>query len=296
MPRSNRIPIARDHASDAGFWTKKRLGQHLLRDSTVVRDSLQALGTVPGDTILEIGPGLGAMTEALLSLDAQVLGVELDPKACEVLQSRFGSFPNFRLIQGDILKVDLRSLTANVAPGKLQIAANLPYYITTPVLAKLLEEEIPFKRMVALTQWEVAERLAASPGRKTYAAISVLIQFWCEIKVLRRVLPGAFTPPPKVDSGLILFQKLEKPSVDVVDRSLFFSVVRSCFGKRRKTLKNSLKMSRDPELKERDFDTAFKAAGIDPARRPETLSLLEFSKLSNAIDQFRQGVPNGGIE
>lgn len=283
MPGRKRIPIDREAAEKAGFWTKKHLGQHLLRDSTVVELGLQALRAEEAGAILEIGPGLGALTESLLKTGKPVIGVEVDPKACEALRERFSSMPNFELIQADILKLDLVSLMLERKVERLCIAANLPYYITTPVIAKLLEDELPFERMVALTQWEVAERLCAPPGSKTYAAISVLVQFWCEMKILRKVQPGAFTPPPKVDSGLLLFERRKKPAVDLKDRKLFFKVVRSAFGKRRKTLRNGLKMSGNAFLESADLDAAFAASGIDSQRRPETMSLEEFAKLANAL-------------
>jgi 16S rRNA (adenine1518-N6/adenine1519-N6)-dimethyltransferase len=283
MPGRRRIPIDREAAEKAGFWTKKHLGQHLLRDSTVVELGLQALNPAGAGAILEIGPGLGALTESLLKTGLPVLGVEVDPKACEALRDRFSGMANFELVQADILKLDLLEMVRARKFERLCIAANLPYYITTPVIAKLLEDELPFERMVALTQWEVAERLCAPPGSKTYAAISVLVQFWCEVKILRKVQPGAFTPPPKVDSGLLLFERRKKPAVELKDRKLFFKVVRSAFGKRRKTLKNGLKMSGDAFLESADLEAAFKAAGIDPVRRPETMSLEEFARLSNAL-------------
>jgi 16S rRNA (adenine1518-N6/adenine1519-N6)-dimethyltransferase len=278
-----RIPIDREAAEKAGFWTKKHLGQHLLRDPTVVELGLKALRPEACGAILEIGPGLGALTDSLVKQGVPVVGVEVDPKACAALRERFHGVGNFELVEADILKLDLGSLLAQRSLTKVSIAANLPYYITTPVIAKLLEEEVPFERMVALTQWEVAERLCAAEGSKTYAAISVLVQFWCEVKILRRVHPGAFTPPPKVDSGLLLFERHGRPRFEVRDRKLFFRVVRSAFGKRRKTLRNGLKMSGDPFLETTDLEAAFVRSGIDPSRRPETMSLDEFAKLANSL-------------
>jgi 16S rRNA (adenine1518-N6/adenine1519-N6)-dimethyltransferase len=285
MPGSRRIPIDKEAAEKAGFWAKKRLGQHLLRDSTVVELGLQALKPAEAGAILEIGPGLGALTESLLQSGLPVIGVEVDPKACAALEERFSGLPNFHLIQADILKLDLNALIRERKLERLCIAANLPYYITTPVIAKLLEDEVPFDRMVALTQWEVAERLCALPGSKTYAAISVLVQFWCEVKILKKVAPGAFTPPPTVDSGLLLFERRKTPLLELKDRKLFFKIARSAFGKRRKTLRNGLKMSGDAFLESADLEAAFLASGVDPQRRPETMSLQEFAKLSNALSE-----------
>lgn len=271
----SRIPIAKAAAAEAGFWTKKGLGQHLLRDPSVADQIVKALEPAGADMILEIGPGLGALTERLLELGPMVLGVECDPKACAVLRSRFGSLGRFRLVEADILKADLDGLVAG--SRSLRVAANLPYYITTPVLARLLEERLPFTRLVALTQWEVGLRLAAPPGGKDRAAISVLAQYHCEVELLRKVYPGAFTPPPKVDSALVLFKRRLAPAAIVRNERLFFKLVRACFEKRRKTLKNGLKMwglDRAAETLAR--------AGLDPMRRPETLSIEEFGRLCDA--------------
>ncbi len=280
---AKKIPIAREAAAKAGFWTKKRLGQHLLRDPSVASLAIQSLKAQDADLILEIGPGLGALTEGLLLLGVPVLGVEVDAQACAALASRFEGLGQFELLHADILELDLKAEMVKRGVKRVCIAANLPYYITTPVLAKLLEEEVPFTRMAALTQWEVAARLAAPPGGKDRAAISVLMQFWCRVEILRKVSPGAFTPPPKVDSALLLLERLPRPSVEVADRALFFKAVRASFGKRRKTLRNALKMSGEPVFESADLEAAFAAAKVDPVRRAETLSLEEWARLANAF-------------
>jgi 16S rRNA (adenine1518-N6/adenine1519-N6)-dimethyltransferase len=283
LPGPRRLPIAKAEAIAAGFWTKKRLGQHLLRDPSVLELTLKALRPEELDWLLEIGPGLGALTEGLLRSGKPVVAVEIDPKACAALKERFAGQAHFELIQADIMELDFAAFLKG-REGRFGIGANLPYYITTPLLARLLEEGLPFVRMLALTQWEVGERLAAAPGTKNYAAISVLMQYWCRVEVLRKVGPGAFTPPPKVDSALLLLERLEKPRVTVKDPRQFFRIVRSCFGKRRKTMKNGLRMSRDPGLEDLDWDHLLTAAAIDPSRRPETLSLEDFARLSNCVE------------
>lgn len=279
-----RVPIAREAAQAAGFWTKKRLGQHLLRDPQVVEDSLAALEYKPEEGLLEIGPGLGALTEALLATGLPVAAVEVDPSACEALQLRFGAEPRFKLLQADVLKTDLSRFAAEALDGRpFHIAANLPYYITTPVLAQILESGLPFRRMVVLTQLEVAQRLAAQPGQGDWAAISVLAQYHCQVTLLRKVLRGAFTPVPKVDSALLLFERRAKPAVAVKDQALFFRVARSGFGMRRKTLRNALKMAPGLSYDGAALDRAFSASGIDGQRRGETLTLEEWAKLSDAL-------------
>ena len=281
---SERVPIDREAAQAAGFWTKKRLGQHLLRDPQVVADSLQALAAGPDEAILEIGPGLGALTEALLGLGLPLLAVEVDPSACEALQIRFGQEPRFHLMQADVLKTDLGAESARVFGGRpFHVAANLPYYITTPVLAKILESGLPFGRMVVLTQLEVAQRLAAEPGKPDWAAISVLAQYHCKVTLLRKVLRGAFTPVPRVDSALLMFERRTQPAVAVKRPELFFKVARSGFGMRRKTLRNALKMAPGLDFDGERLDAAFAASGVDGQRRGETLTLQEWAALSDAL-------------
>lgn len=281
---SERVPIDRASAQAAGFWTKKRLGQHLLRDPQVVADSLAALAAGPDDGLLEIGPGLGALTESLLGLGLPLLAVEVDPSACEALRLRFGQDPHFNLIQADVLKTDLKAEAARVLQGRpFHLAANLPYYITTPVLAQVLESGLPFGRMVVLTQYEVAERLAASPGDKEWSAISVLAQYHCQVKLLRKVLRGAFTPVPKVDSALLLFERRLEPAVAVGDPALYFKVARSGFGMRRKTLRNALKMAPGLDYSGAQLDAAFAACGLDGQRRGETLTLQEWADLTDVL-------------
>jgi 16S rRNA (adenine1518-N6/adenine1519-N6)-dimethyltransferase len=286
-----RVPIDREAARSAGFWTKKRLGQHLLRDAQVVEESIAALGWKKGEGILEIGPGLGALTESLLATGAVVLAVEIDPSACAALVRRFGHEPRFKLLQADVLDTDL-STEADKAFGgaPFHVAANLPYYITTPVLAQILESELPFGRMSVLTQYEVARRLAAKVGEEDYASISILAQYYCEIRILRKVPPGAFTPPPKVDSALLLFERRLKPAVEARDPKLFFKLTRSAFGKRRKTLRNALLMSAGLglQLEPPVLDAALESCGLRGQRRGETLSLQEYADLANALSARAQ--------
>jgi 16S rRNA (adenine1518-N6/adenine1519-N6)-dimethyltransferase len=275
-----RIAIPKNEAGQAAFWTKKGLGQHLLRDPTVAVDTLTALN--PGkDGILEIGPGLGALTESLLKAGGPVLAVEVDPKACQVLKQKF---PSLHIVQADVLEADLEALSKDAFQGgPFHIAANLPYYITTPILARILESGLGFGRMAVLCQWEVGRRLAAGPGGKDYSALSVMAQFRCKVSCLRKVLPGAFTPVPKVDSALVLFERLANPAVQVKDQALFFRVVRGAFGKRRKMLRNSLEMAEGLGIGRERLDEGFRRSGIDPSRRPETLKLEEFAALANGL-------------
>jgi 16S rRNA (adenine1518-N6/adenine1519-N6)-dimethyltransferase len=231
------------------------------------------------------------LTESLLATGAIVLAVEVDPSACAALVRRFGHEPRFKLLEADVLDTDLSEEAAKAFGGApFHVAANLPYYITTPVLAQILESGLPFGRMSVLTQYEVAERLAAKAGEDDYAAISILAQYHCQVRILRKVPPGAFTPPPKVDSALVLFERLAKPAVLAQDPNLFFKLTRSAFGKRRKTLRNALLMSAGLglQLEPPVLDAALEASGIQGQRRGETLSLQEYADLSNALSARAQ--------
>ena len=283
-----RLPISKNTAENAGFWTKKKLGQHLLRDSTVVRDILAALNAGKEEAVLEIGPGLGALTESLLMLDLPLAAVEVDPAACAALRERFGDLKQFTLVEGDVLKVDLSQICRQAFGDRpFHVAANLPYYITSPILAQVLESGLPFGRMVVLAQKEVADRLAAKPGNKTYGALSVMAQYRCKVTMLRKVLPGAFTPPPKVDSGLVLFERHQGPGAAGEGEAWFFRVVRAAFGKRRKTLRNSLKMG-GLGLEDTALDQAFDQSGISAGARPETLDINQFAALAKALAQLQE--------
>jgi 16S rRNA (adenine1518-N6/adenine1519-N6)-dimethyltransferase len=281
---TQRLEIPRSAARAAGFHTKKGLGQHLLRDASVVQAAIAALAPGPGDAILEIGPGLGAMTEHLLALGLPVLAVELDAKACAVLKQRFSACANLELVQANVLDCDLPALVKKSFGGRaFHVAANLPYYITTPILAQVLEGGLAFTRMACLCQWEVGARLQARPGTKDYSALTLMAQARADVRILRKVLPGAFTPPPKVDSALVLFERLPGLRVAAKDPALLFRVIRTGFGKRRKTLRNSLLMAPGEPWSQQRVDAALLGSGIDGGRRAETLGLEEFARLSDAM-------------
>lgn len=278
-----RIPLDRAAALAAGFRTKKRLGQHLLRDPDVVEATLAALDVKPGEGLVEIGPGLGALTAPLLGLGVPLLAVEVDPAACRALRTRFAGEDRFHLIEADVLKTDLALEAARALGGRpFHVAANLPYYITTPVLARLLERRVPFGRMVVLTQWEVAGRLAATPDSGDWGALSALAAYFCRVQVLRKVPRGAFTPVPRVDSGLVMFERRAEPAVAVKDEALDFRLVRAGFGMRRKTLRKALGLS-DPALAGPRLENALAGCGIDGQRRGETLQLIEWARLADAL-------------
>ena len=249
----------------------KRLGQNFLIDSAVVEGIVDAAEISEGDNVLEIGPGIGTLTQGLLEAGANVTAVELDKKLPAVLAHTLEGYENFKLVEGDILKVDVEELM----PQNFKVVANLPYYITTQILLTLMERKLPLTKIVTMVQKEVAERMIAAPGSKSYGAMTVAVQFRADVRIAFDVPPECFIPRPEVTSSVVVCDIRESPFK--VDETFFTKVVRAAFGQRRKTLINSLigaGFQRDAVAK------ALEVAGIEPARRAETLTLEEFAKLA----------------
>lgn len=260
-----------------GLRASKRLGQNFLINSAIVQGIVTAAEIEAGDRVLEIGPGIGTLTQGLAEAGAQVTAVELDKKLPAVLAETLKGYDNVKIVPGDILKTDIREL---MGQRPFKVAANLPYYITTPILMALLEQKLPITKIVTMVQKEVAERMIASPGGKDYGALSVAVQYFTAPEIVLEVPPSSFLPPPAVDSVVISCRVLENPSVSVEDEKMFFRVVRTSFGQRRKTLFNALKgLGLDKEI----VAAALEKTGIEPSRRGETLSLQEFAKLSDEL-------------
>ncbi|MBO6305597.1 MAG: 16S rRNA (adenine(1518)-N(6)/adenine(1519)-N(6))-dimethyltransferase RsmA [Selenomonadaceae bacterium] len=253
-----------------------RLGQNFLIDETVANGIVAAAEIKEGERVLEIGPGIGSLSEILLNAGAKVTAVELDKKLPEVLNETLAGYDNFTLISGDILKVDLVEIMGN-EPYK--VVANLPYYITTPILLTLLEKKLPITKIVTMIQKEVAERITANPGGKDYGAITLAFKYFTDTKISQIVSPKCFYPAPEVTSAVIVSDVLPNPFVKVKDEELFFKTVRAAFGKRRKTLSNALKSVFDKEV----VASALEKSNIDGARRGETLSIEEFAILTDNI-------------
>jgi len=255
----------------------KKLGQNFLIDADIVRGIVDAADIRPGDRVLEIGPGIGTLTQGLAEAGAEVTAVELDKKLPAVLARTLEGYDNVHIVPGDILKVNIPEI---MGPEPFKVAANLPYYITTPIIMTLLERRLPISRLVTMVQKEVADRMVAAPGTKAYGALSVAVQYYTRPHVELDVPPRSFIPAPDVDSVVIVCDVREKPPVETTDEKLFFRVVRASFGQRRKTLSNALKGAGfDKEI----IRQVLPAAGIDGSRRGETLSLDEFAAIANAI-------------
>ena len=252
-------------------------------DDSVLTDIVDGASVDDKDFIIEIGPGVGTLTAKLLMKAKKVTSIELDNDLIPILQEELGEHENFDLIHNDALKVDFNSLIGDEPSVKL--VANLPYYVTTPIIVKLLKDGYNFKSLTIMIQKEVAERINAEPNCKEYGALSVLVQYYCNTSIVRRVAPSCFIPRPKVESIVIRLDRLEAPRVNVKDENLMFALVRAGFNMRRKTLWNATKTF---NLSKEKLEEAFEKSGIDPKRRAETLSIEEFAHLSDCIYDAKQ--------
>ena len=257
----------------------KKLGQNFLIDENVVRQIVEAAELSEADTVLEVGPGIGTLTQGMAESKAKVVTVELDTRLLPVLATKLEGYDNVRVVHGDILKVNIME---EVGAPEFKVCANLPYYITTPIIFALLEKRLPMERLVAMVQKEVAERMAAQPGGKDYGALSVAIQYYTEPEIAFIVPPTSFIPAPAVDSAVIVCKRRSKPPVEVCDEALFFRVVKAAFSLRRKMLSNSLK---NMGIKSEQVAKWLELAGVDGKRRAETLSLEDFAKLTNSFNE-----------
>ena len=260
------------------FKFTKSLGQNFLVDDSVLNDIVDGAEVNNEDFIIEIGPGVGTLTAQLLMKAKKVTAIELDSSLIPILEKELGDSENFSLIHKDALKVDFNELIGDEKSVKL--VANLPYYVTTPIILKLLKDGYNFKSLTIMIQKEVAERINAAPNCKAYGALSVLVQYYCDTSIVRTVAPTSFIPRPKVESIVIKLDRLDKPRAETKDVKFMFEVVRAGFNMRRKTLWNAAKTLK---VNKENLEEAFKKSGIDPKRRAETLSVQEFATLADCI-------------
>ncbi|MDO4743829.1 MAG: 16S rRNA (adenine(1518)-N(6)/adenine(1519)-N(6))-dimethyltransferase RsmA [Clostridia bacterium] len=267
-----------------GFSFTKSLGQNFLIDKNILDKIVEGSGIDKDWGVLEIGPGAGTLTRELAARAKSVVAIEIDNKLIPLLQDTLSDFDNAEVICEDVMKVDLKCLIEEKF-GDIPVAvvANLPYYITTPIIMNFLENEIPVKSLTVMVQKEVADRMAARPGGKDYGALSAAVQFYTEPKIICRAEPHCFMPQPKVESQVVRLSVLEKPRVEVSDRSFMFKVIKSAFGQRRKTLLNALSKSPYISLEKSVVQEAILEAGLDVNIRGERLSLFEFARLSDII-------------
>ena len=254
----------------------KKLGQNFLIKRGIVDEIVHAAELTPGEPVLEVGPGIGTLTQGLAQSGADVTAIELDRRLLEVLDTTLASYDNVRIIHGDVLKLDVPSIM-NHKPFK--VVANLPYYITTPIIMSLLESKLPIERLVVMVQKEVALSMVAKPGTKDYGALSVAVQYYTEPDIVLDVPPKSFLPAPAVTSSVIRCVLRDKPPVDVIDEKLFFRVVKAGFAQRRKTFANTMKTT---GLSKDRIEELLAKANIDGQRRGETFTLQEFADVANA--------------
>lgn len=271
--------------SKHGFSFSKSLGQNFLIDGNVLEKIVEGSGVDKTVAALEIGPGAGVLTRELAKRSKKTVAVEIDKMLIPLLNETLSDFDNVRVINEDFMKLDLKKLFKEELEGEeTVVVANLPYYITTPVIMKLLEAECNIKSITVMVQKEVADRMAASPGTKEYGALSVAVQFYSEPKIIAKAEPSCFVPQPKVASSVVKMEISKQPRACVTDKKMFFKIVKSAFGQRRKTLVNALSKSPYIALEKERIISALKEMGLDENIRGERLSLEEFARLSNLLE------------
>ncbi|WP_282139302.1 16S rRNA (adenine(1518)-N(6)/adenine(1519)-N(6))-dimethyltransferase RsmA [Rossellomorea aquimaris] len=269
-----------------GFSFKKSLGQNFLIDPNILKNITEYAGLSEKTAAIEIGPGIGALTEHLARTSGKVVAFEIDQRLIPILDDTLSPYKNVKIINEDILEADVAAIINKEFEGfeDIMVVANLPYYVTTPIILKLLMERLPIRGICVMLQKEVGDRISAQPGTKAYGSLSIAIQYYTEAEMVMTVPKTVFMPQPNVDSAVIRLTKREKPPVEVISEDFFFIVTRSSFAQRRKTILNNLS-SQLPQGKEKKdmILEALSAAGIEPTRRGETLSIQEFGRLSDAL-------------
>ncbi|AUM63128.1 16S rRNA (adenine(1518)-N(6)/adenine(1519)-N(6))-dimethyltransferase [Brevibacillus laterosporus] len=272
-----------------GFSLKKSLGQNFLTDINILHNIIDAAELSKDKAVIEIGPGIGALTEQLCRAAGKVMAIEIDQRLLPILEDTLSPYDNITVVHGDVLKLDVAALIAEHLSGcsGVSVVANLPYYVTTPILMGLLESGIELDHIVVMIQKEVAERIAAKPGTKDYGSLSVAAQFYAETSIEMIVPASVFIPRPNVDSAVIKLSIHKQPIVEVADEKLFFRVVKASFAQRRKTLLNNLVTNYFGKEKKEQALQALEEADILPSRRGETLSIQEFATLANTIHRLQ---------
>lgn len=268
-----------------GFSFKKSLGQNFLIDTNILHSIVQAAEIDDQSGVIEIGPGIGALTEQLAKVAQRVVAFEIDQRLIPILKDTLHPYKNVSIINEDVLKADLKHIVHTYFDGfqRLNVVANLPYYVTTPILIQLLQSGINFQHIVIMIQKEVADRLAAKPGTKDYGSLTVMMHYYCQPSIVKIVPKHVFIPKPQVDSAIVKLSMREKPPVHVDDENFFFKLVRASFAQRRKTLQNNLMHQLMTKDNKQLLLGVFEETGIDGGRRGETLSIEEFALLSNAL-------------
>ena len=268
------------------FVFQKKFGQNFLIDSHVLDKIVSAAGITKDDFVLEIGPGIGTMTQYLAASARKVFAVEIDKALIPILEDTLKEFDNVQVINQDILKVDIKKLAEEHNDGKpIKVVANLPYYITTPIIMGLFESEVPIDSITVMVQKEVADRMKVGPGTKDYGALSLAVQYYAEPYIVANVPPNCFMPRPKVGSAVIRLTRHEKPPVEVADEKLMFRLIRASFNQRRKTLANGLNNSPELSYSKEEIQQTIEKCGFKAGIRGEALTLEDFAKLANSFSE-----------
>ncbi|MFB4165063.1 16S rRNA (adenine(1518)-N(6)/adenine(1519)-N(6))-dimethyltransferase RsmA [Alteribacillus sp. JSM 102045] len=275
-----------------GFSFKKSLGQNFLIDVNILNQIADAAGTNENDGVVEVGPGIGALTEQFAKRVKQVEAFEIDGRLIPILEDTLSPYDNVTIHNEDVLKADVKNVINEKMHDVHEIAVvgNLPYYVTTPILMKLLEQRLPVTRIIVMIQKEVADRIAAKPASKEYGSLSIAVQYYSNASTVTIVPKTVFVPRPKVDSAVLKLEIRKTPPVHVKNEEFFFKVVRASFAQRRKTIWNNLQHNLLGKERKELLAQSLKQAGIEPQRRGETLSMEEFANLSNELYDFTSGL------
>ena len=269
------------------FVFQKRFGQNFLIDTHVLDKIISASGITKNDFVLEIGPGIGTMTQYLAEAAREVTAVEIDDSLIPILKDTLKDWDNVSIIHGDILKTDIRQLAMEKNEGRpIKVVANLPYYITTPIIMGLFENQVPIDSITIMVQKEVADRMQVGPGTKDYGALSLAVQYYAKPEIVANVPPNCFMPRPKVGSAVIRLTRHDNPPVDVKDEKLMFLLIRASFNQRRKTLANGLKNSQELNYSKEQIESAIQKCGLPLNIRGEALTLEQFAELSNEFKKY----------
>ena len=268
------------------FAFQKRFGQNFLIDAHVLEKIVSAAGITKDDCVLEIGPGIGTMTQYLAESAGQVIAVEIDTNLLPILADTLKDYSNVKVINQDILKVDINELVKEYNNGRpIKVVANLPYYITTPIIMGLFESNVPIDNITVMVQKEVADRMQVGPGSKDYGALSLAVQYYANPYIVANVPPNCFIPRPNVGSAVIRLTRYQEPPVQVKDPKLMFKLIRASFNQRRKTLQNGLNNSPEISFSKEKITKAIESLGVSPSVRGEALSLEQFAQLANYFAQ-----------
>ena len=268
------------------FAFQKRFGQNFLIDAHVLEKIVSAAGITKDDCVLEIGPGIGTMTQYLAESAGQVIAVEIDTNLLPILADTLKDYSNVKVINQDILKVDINELVKEYNNGRpIKVVANLPYYITTPIIMGLFESNVPIDNITVMVQKEVADRMQVGPGSKDYGALSLAVQYYASPYIVANVPPNCFIPRPTVGSAVIRLTRYQEPPVQVKDPKLMFKLIRASFNQRRKTLQNGLNNSPEISFSKEEITKAIESLGVSPSVRGEALSLEQFAQLANYFAQ-----------